>query len=129
MCSTTPRATFAPEVARSAELLTTQLDRFETLLADLLEIRRIDAGAAQLDFEELRLVAVVRDEVEAIGPAAAGAGVPLRLWAVPGEHTASMDRSAWVASSATCFQRRRVRPATVPSTCSSARTRAASPSW
>ncbi len=87
------RGTFPPEVARSAELLATQLDRFETLLADLLEISRIDAGAAQLDFEESDLLAVVRDEVEAIAPAARSAKVPLRLWALPGEHTASMDRS------------------------------------
>ena len=38
------RADFDPAVARSAELLQTQLDRFEALLADLLEISRFDAG-------------------------------------------------------------------------------------
>ncbi|MBO3101363.1 MtrAB system histidine kinase MtrB [Cellulomonas fengjieae] len=45
------RADFDPAVKRSAELLQTQLDRFEDLLADLLEISRFDAGAAVLDAE------------------------------------------------------------------------------
>ena len=41
--------------ARSAELLQNELDRFETLLADLLEISRFDAGAAVLDLEDVNL--------------------------------------------------------------------------
>ena len=41
--------------ARAAELLQTELDRFETLLADLLEISRFDAGAAVLDLEDVNL--------------------------------------------------------------------------
>lgn len=45
------RDSFDPAVKRSAELLSTQLDRFEDLLADLLEISRFDAGAAVLDAE------------------------------------------------------------------------------
>jgi two-component system sensor histidine kinase MtrB len=49
------RVDFPPEVARSAELLQTQLDRFEALLADLLEISRHDAGAAILDAEPVDL--------------------------------------------------------------------------
>ncbi|TFV53625.1 MtrAB system histidine kinase MtrB [Blastococcus sp. TF02A-35] len=43
------REDFAPHVARSAELLRAELDRFEALLTDLLEISRYDAGAAVLD--------------------------------------------------------------------------------
>lgn len=53
-----------PAARRSAELLQTQLDRFETLLTDLLEISRFDAGAAVLDVEprDLRdLVAAVAE--------------------------------------------------------------------
>ena len=42
-----------PSVGRSAELLQSQLERFESLLADLLEISRHDAGAATLDAESL----------------------------------------------------------------------------
>jgi two-component system sensor histidine kinase MtrB len=43
------RGDFPPQVARSAELLRAELDRFEALLTDLLEISRYDAGAAVLD--------------------------------------------------------------------------------
>jgi two-component system sensor histidine kinase MtrB len=45
------REDFPPAVRRSAELLQQQLDRFEDLLGDLLEISRFDAGAAVLDAE------------------------------------------------------------------------------
>ena len=50
----TARDGFDPAVKRSAELLQTQLDRFEELLADLLEISRFDAGAAVLEAGGLR---------------------------------------------------------------------------
>lgn len=86
------REGFPPEVARSAELLANQLDRFEDLLADLLEISRIDAGAAQLDFEQHDLADIVRDQMELMAFAAQGQGVELRLWVAEGDHTASMDR-------------------------------------
>ncbi len=86
------RSDFGPEVARSAELLHAQLDRFESLLSDLLEISRIDAGAAQLDFEDASMRDLVREEMIAITPVATSAGVTLRLWAQPGDHIASMDR-------------------------------------
>jgi two-component system sensor histidine kinase MtrB len=47
------RADFDPLTSRSAELLQSQLGRFEGLLADLLEISRYDAGAATLDAESI----------------------------------------------------------------------------
>ena len=50
------RGRFDPPTARAAELLQTELDRFELLLGDLLEISRFDAGAAVLDLEDLDLV-------------------------------------------------------------------------
>jgi two-component system sensor histidine kinase MtrB len=53
------RGDFAPHVARSAELLRAELDRFEGLLTDLLEISRYDAGAALLDSEPTDLGALV----------------------------------------------------------------------
>jgi two-component system sensor histidine kinase MtrB len=53
------RGDFAPHVARSAELLRAELDRFEGLLTDLLEISRYDAGAAVLDAEPTDLGALV----------------------------------------------------------------------
>ena len=86
------RADFPPEVARSAELLSGQLDRLETLLADLLEISRIDAGAARLEFEDISLTDVVRDEVDAMAHPASNVGVELRVWVAEGEHVASVDR-------------------------------------
>jgi two-component system sensor histidine kinase MtrB len=52
------RETFDPVTARSAELLQKELDRFELLLTDLLEISRFDAGAAALDLEDVNLVDV-----------------------------------------------------------------------
>ena len=45
------REQLMPAAARSAELLEGQLERFEELLADLLEISRYDANAATLDAE------------------------------------------------------------------------------
>jgi two-component system sensor histidine kinase MtrB len=53
------RGDFPPHVARSAELLRAELDRFESLLTDLLEISRYDAGAAVLDSEPVDLGALV----------------------------------------------------------------------
>src|SRR6476619_373311 len=58
------RDEFDAVAARSAELLQNELDRFEALLSDLLEISRFDAGAAQLNVEEVDLVSIVRQVVE-----------------------------------------------------------------
>ena len=44
---------------RSAELLHDELDRFEELLADLLEISRYDAGAAVLEQDPVDLFAII----------------------------------------------------------------------
>jgi len=64
------REDFDPAVKRSAELLQTQLDRFEDLLADLLEISRFDAGAAVLDAEGRDLRDVVMNAVDHTAPLA-----------------------------------------------------------
>ena len=40
---------FAPPTKRAVELLESELDRFEALLTDLLEVSRHDAGVAELD--------------------------------------------------------------------------------
>jgi two-component system, OmpR family, sensor histidine kinase MtrB len=55
---------FEPATARAAELLQTELDRFETLLVDLLEISRFDAGAAVLEAEDVNLVDVAHRVVD-----------------------------------------------------------------
>lgn len=64
------RADLDPPTARSAELLQTQLDRFESLLGDLLEISRYDAGAAVLDLETIDLASLVRRSVDSSRPLA-----------------------------------------------------------
>ncbi len=58
------RRSFDPATARAAELLQTELDRFETLLVDLLVISRCDAGAAVLELDEVNLVDVAHRVVE-----------------------------------------------------------------
>ena len=54
------RAALEPAGARSVELLESQLERFESLLVDLLEISRFDAGAATLDTELVDVCDLVR---------------------------------------------------------------------
>ncbi|MGW0432921.1 MtrAB system histidine kinase MtrB [Micromonospora sp. NPDC003197] len=73
------RDEFDPAVARSAELLQAELDRFESLLTDLLEISRFDAGFAVLDSEPTDLVPVVQRVVDRLGSVADRAGVALEL--------------------------------------------------
>jgi two-component system sensor histidine kinase MtrB len=53
-----------PVTGRAAELLQKELDRFETLLADLLEISRFDAGAAVLEADDVNLVDVAHRVVD-----------------------------------------------------------------
>lgn len=59
------RSDFDPVTARAAELLQTELDRFEVLLGDLLEISRFDAGAAVLEVDDVNLLDVVNRVVDA----------------------------------------------------------------
>jgi two-component system sensor histidine kinase MtrB len=61
--------------ARSAELLKRELDRFEDLLVNLLDLSRFDAGAAQLDLERVDLVEVAREFADDPGLA----GLPTEL--------------------------------------------------
>ncbi|MQA03697.1 MAG: HAMP domain-containing protein [Streptosporangiales bacterium] len=62
------------DAARAAELLQAQLDRFESLLADLLEISRYDAGAVVLDAGPSDVRDLVRAAVEGNRPLAEQAG-------------------------------------------------------
>jgi two-component system sensor histidine kinase MtrB len=64
------RGDFPPHVARSAELLRAELDRFESLLTDLLEISRYDAGAAVLTADPVDLTALVARVVAGMYPLA-----------------------------------------------------------
>lgn len=80
-----------PAAARSAELLTAQLDRFEDLLADLLEISRFDAGAAMLDAESRDVRDVVMNAVEHAVPLAERRGVWLSVELPPKPVIADVD--------------------------------------
>jgi two-component system, OmpR family, sensor histidine kinase MtrB len=68
------RDDFDPAVARSAELLQVELDRFENLLTDLLEISRFDAGFAMLDAEPADLVPIVQRAADALASVTERAG-------------------------------------------------------
>ena len=73
------RSDFDPATARSAELLQTELDRFEALLADLLEISRFDAGAATLEASPVDLTELVANVVDANAALADRVGCEVRL--------------------------------------------------
>ncbi|HWH98603.1 MAG TPA: MtrAB system histidine kinase MtrB [Pseudolysinimonas sp.] len=85
------RDAFPPATARTAELLHAQTRRFETLLADLLEMSRYDAGAVQLEFEPTNLVRLVEDAIEAVEPLAQEKQTEVRLVAPGGYFEADVD--------------------------------------
>ena len=68
-----------PSLRRSTELLVSELDRFETLLNDLLEISRHDAGVAELSVESVDLRSTVQSALGNVGHLAADAGVELTV--------------------------------------------------
>ena len=59
---------FDPSTARSAELLISQIDRFESLLIDLLEVSRFDAAAAVMETDSIDLVSLVRESIDYVHP-------------------------------------------------------------
>ncbi|MGW4634157.1 MtrAB system histidine kinase MtrB [Nocardia sp. NPDC004415] len=64
-----------PALARSSELLVNELDRFEGLLNDLLEISRHDAGVAELQVESLDVRMCARAAISTVRHLAKEAGV------------------------------------------------------
>ena len=84
------RADFDPVAARSAELLQNELDRFEALLTDLLEISRFDAGAAVLSLSEVDLAYLVERVVEIHEHFARSSGSEIRVH-VAGQTRAEVD--------------------------------------
>lgn len=85
------RDEFDASTARSAELLQTQLDRFEALLSDLLEISRFDAGAATLDAVQGDLNDAVSSVVDALLPLAEPSGTHIRIQRANAPATAEFD--------------------------------------
>ncbi|BBZ05563.1 sensor histidine kinase MtrB [Mycolicibacterium chitae] len=73
-----------PSLRRSTELMVNELDRFESLLNDLLEISRHDAGVAELSVEAVDLRSTVNSALDNVGHLADDAGIEL-LVDMPGE--------------------------------------------
>jgi two-component system sensor histidine kinase MtrB len=78
------REDFPPHLARSTELLVDELDRFESLLADLLEISRYDAGMAELSAEPIDIRSSIFSSIGAAGSIAGQLGVQI-ITVVPDE--------------------------------------------
>lgn len=85
------REGFDPVTARSAELMSLEIDRFDVMLADLLEISRFDAGAAVLALDETDVAALVEAELLDNRAMADSLGVELNLVKPEGQTTAEVD--------------------------------------
>ncbi|HEY9265815.1 MAG TPA: MtrAB system histidine kinase MtrB, partial [Mycobacterium sp.] len=66
-----------PALRRSTELMVNELDRFESLLNDLLEISRHDAGVAELAVDAVDLRSIVKSALDNVGHLAEEAGVEM----------------------------------------------------
>lgn len=86
------RDEFDVSARRSAELLNSQVERFEQLLGDLLEISRYDAGAAELVVHPHDLRDLVSGVVETVMVVAEQTGTPLRIHAPATPVMAELDR-------------------------------------
>jgi two-component system sensor histidine kinase MtrB len=60
------RDQYTGETARAAELLSTQIERFEILLSQLLEISRFDAGAADLSLNKVNIKDVIEKTADSL---------------------------------------------------------------
>src|SRR5690606_38408091 len=79
------------DLQRTVELLAAQVQRFEVLLADLLEISRFDAGAAELEAHRQDLDALVVRAVEDVRPLAEARGCLLDVRLSGGDMRAVVD--------------------------------------
>ncbi|TFC49811.1 HAMP domain-containing histidine kinase [Cryobacterium sp. TMT2-10] len=85
------RSTFPPAIERTAELLHTQVERFELLLSDLLEISKYDAGSVQLETEPTNLVHLAEDAIDGLRSLGESKGTDLMLVAPGGHLDAEVD--------------------------------------
>ena len=84
------REDLVPQSRRTTELMSAEIERFDNLLNDLLEISRFDAGAVVLDLEEVDLAAIVQSEVDNQRPLADRLDTPLRFSSM-GDAVAMVD--------------------------------------
>lgn len=75
------RSKLEPSLSRSAELLQDQIERFDRLLSDLLEISRYDAGAIVPEFELHDVRSVAAAAIKSIEPLAKDRNTSLDLLA------------------------------------------------
>jgi two-component system sensor histidine kinase MtrB len=73
------RTGLPPDAQRAAVLLERELERFENLLEDLLEISRFDAGVINLEPVEVDLAGLLDEVVDALDPIAHGRKVDVGL--------------------------------------------------
>jgi two-component system, OmpR family, sensor histidine kinase MtrB len=73
------RTGLPPDAQRAAVLLERELERFENLLEDLLEISRFDAGVINLEPVEVDLSGLLDEVVDALDPIAHGRKVEVGL--------------------------------------------------
>ncbi|MCP2255058.1 two-component system, OmpR family, sensor histidine kinase MtrB [Prauserella aidingensis] len=85
------REQFPAGLARSTELLTDELDRFEQLLADLLEISRLDAGVEELSSEVADVRPIVERAVEQVSGLAESMGSAMDVDLPDGPVEAEVD--------------------------------------
>ncbi len=86
------REVLDPAARRSAELLQSQLERFEALLSDLLEISRHDANVATLDAESADVCDLVLRAAADAEQLAAQRGTRIEFRLPPGQCIAEVDR-------------------------------------
>jgi two-component system sensor histidine kinase MtrB len=79
------RANLPPDAQRAAVLLERELERFENLLEDLLEISRFDAGVVHLEPVEVDLGRLLDEVIDAFDPIAHGRKVSVSLEVDTGE--------------------------------------------
>jgi two-component system sensor histidine kinase MtrB len=85
------RIEFPPDVARAAELLQGELDRFELMLADLLELSRIDAGVSQLQLSEHSINQLIERVLDTLKTLAQAAQVEIEFNSSSAEGTVICD--------------------------------------
>jgi two-component system sensor histidine kinase MtrB len=85
------REQFPGGLARSTELLVDELDRFESLLGDLLEISKLDAGVEELAADPVDVRVLARRAHDAVRAIAKGNGTTIVMDMPDHEVTAELD--------------------------------------
>ena len=86
------REELSPTNARSVTILHRQVDRFDKMLADLIEISRIDASVAQLSLSDTNLTTLVSEVLESNRSLAEKMGVKVELKSF-GDTIAQIDQT------------------------------------